>query len=108
MEHVIDLTYEIGHGQIILKLQTPSGTHELKGFEVLLKEHLWKVLESDFEDSELFFRDQPYQKLTMSKKDDILDLKIDYPDNDMKDVEMKVNKPEFEEFLQNINNDLKD
>ena len=109
MDQVTNLDYNRGVGQVTLIISTNSKNHKLKGFEVLLKEHLWKVIESDFKESELFFRDQPYQKLVMSQENDTVKLKLIYPDsNDLKDAKMEVSKSKFKNFLEELNSSLSD
>ncbi|MFO7793809.1 MAG: hypothetical protein R6V35_02425 [Candidatus Nanohaloarchaea archaeon] len=103
MDSIKNLDYEIDGEQIYVIIKTNSKTHELEGFKTLMRENLWKVIESDFEDSVLFFREQPYQKLKMSNNRDSLELKLTYPDGELEDATMSVSKSRFKEFLKDIN-----
>ena len=103
MEKVQDLKFEGGTGQIDVKIATEEGKHELKGFESLFLDHVDKIINSDFEDNTLFFRDQPYQKLIMTKTgDEVLELTLIHPDNDRDEIEIEVEKERFKEFLKEI------
>lgn len=108
MERVDDFDYEVENGQVIITITTPTETYRIIGFEDLLKEHLWKILDSEFEDSELFFRDQPYQKLVMSKQQGFVRLDLTYPERDPDDVSMKADKERFKRFLENLKMDLEE
>jgi hypothetical protein len=93
MENVQDLKFEEGTGQLYVEIATEEDEHELSGFDSLFLDHVDKIINSDFEDNTLFFRDQPYQKLIMSKSGDgVLELSLIHPDNDRDEIEMEVEK----------------
>lgn len=107
MEEIIGLDYERENGQLTLQLTTEQSEYMVNGFESLFLDHVGKVLDSDFEDSTLFFRDQPYQKLVISKKDEgLLNLSLSYPETDKDTLEMKVESKKFESFLGSVKKSL--
>jgi hypothetical protein len=109
MENVQDLKFEGGTGQLDVEIATEEGEHKLNGFDSLFLNHVDKIINSDFEDNTLFFRDQPYQKLIMSKTSDgVLELTLIHPDNDRDKIEMEVEKERFKEFLKKIREALKE
>lgn len=109
MEKVQDLKFEGGTGQLDVEIATEEGRHKLKGFESLFLDHVDKIINSNFEDNTLFFRDQPYQKLIMSKNGDgALELTLIHPDNDRDEIEMEVEKERFKKFLKEIREVLRE
>lgn len=107
MKKVTSLDYDWKNRQLTLWIATDKREYELNGFESLFLDYVNKVLDSDFEDSTLFFRDQPYQKLIMSKKsEDLLELGLNYPDSDRGEEKMEVERERFKEFLERIRDSL--
>lgn len=104
MEKVTDLEYDREDPDLIwLEISTEDNKYHLNGFESMFVRHIDKVLRSDFVDKEVYFRDQPYQKLTMSKTEEgILELNLSYEHRERDDAKMEVEKERFKKYLKEV------
>lgn len=108
MEEATDLDYYRKEPDLLcLKIASGNNMYQLNGFESMFLNNVDEVVDSDFEDNEIYFRDQPSQKLIMSKTGEgVLELNIRYQHRERNDVEIKVEKEKFEKFLKEIREGL--